>query len=612
MLKVSVLVSEIGESTVAAAARGVAVHETIAQRAETPLEAWQRGFARSHGDAVLFLTRDALIAPDHFDRLAARLEGAPELGAAFIAHEPDQPPHRVATRLLGRASFPRDESDALCELLGAFPLLRRSFVESVDLLGVRTAHGKSPDAIWARLSQSEQRIGELDRTLLAGEYADMAMRAVRNGAIAAARVRVKMLEAAAGTAHDHQDLLLLAALRSTDGMNDAELDAFLGALRRVQPESFARHIRALRDAEFGFSAFRAGNFDGALSGMVRAFRGAPQLISNVGAWSVFARACLNKIGVIVRREDVQAAVQQAGRALGTPVLGVADTGSGTNRNTYILSLSNERVLLRLLRGPQAVQRVESLVGLLLRLRAAGVRAPAVRAHGQLTGGDGGGDAAWIAEEFIASEISELWLMPRADAIRMAESLGRALRQVHNLNAVTFGVLHSAKPVDFAEWLESELPYDPEAESRLTHDIRVRLMHARDLLLAAPLREPAVLHGDLWPGNYLARPDGECVLIDWASARGGDPAYDPAVWYMSLRDRDLFEHFLRTYAPSHPSVFRARVGAYADLYAAYLLKQQFSNQRIDVARLHAQARRWLEDKGSADHDLGGSRAGGEGR
>lgn len=595
MLKLSVLRGGV----VAQKIETSLVHEVIEEQGDTPLDAWRRAFERSTGDVVLCLPPDASLAPDHCHRLLARLEEAPEIGAVFFRQAPEQPAHLVAARLLGTATLPEDEGGALRELLEACPLLRRSYVESTDLFGSRRRHGRSPEEIWVRLKSGEQRVGPIDRTLLAGEYAALAMRSARAGAAAAARVRLRMLEAAEDSASLRHSLIMRTALRSTESMSTAELESFLLVLRSVLSPSLVNYLRAMRDAEAGFSAFRAGNIDGALRGMVRAFRGAPQLAMNVGAWSVFGRACLSRLGVTARREDVQQAVQQVGRALQMRVLGVADTGTGTNHNTYLLQLSDERVLLRLLRPPHAARRAEALAGVLRQLHAQGVRAPRMRAHGLLGDGDAERDAAWVAEEFIESEVSEAWLMSHADAVHMAQSIGRALRRVHELPAPSFGLLHSKKSIEFAAWLEDEMLHEPGADVRLTHDVHLRLSRARELLLSSPHLQPSLLHADLWPGNYLVQSDGECALIDWASAQGGDPAFDIAVWYLALHDRDLLEHLLRAYAPDSLANFRRRVDAYADLYAASLLTAKFSQQRIDAARLRVYARQWL-DRSAADH------------
>jgi fructosamine-3-kinase len=406
----------------------------------------------------------------------------------------------------------------------------------------------------------------------------------------AARERIRLMRAAAQSPKVCQQVLLHAALRVTEVLDDSELPQFIRALQDVLPLRFAKHIEALCHAESGFSGFRAGRFGRAARGLMRAFRGAPQLIGNMGAWSVIGRAMLASIGVERQCNVVQMALQQLDDALGMTPLGVSDTGSGTNANTFVVRMPHGRVLLRVLRSADALTHAESLAHLMKQLRAAEVRVPEVIAYGGLEQAPGETPAAWVAEEFVLADVSEPWRIRRGDAVQLAFELGNQLRRAHELPAPAFG---TGKQNTFADWLDAELPYNPEAESRLTHDIRVRLMHARDLLLSSHPIAPVVLHADLWPGNYLVTLDGEVVLIDWASSRGGDAAFDPAIWYMALRDHDLLDKLLASYSPPNPTLFRQRVNAYADLYAASLMSERFSNQRIDTARLHAQARRWLD-------------------
>jgi fructosamine-3-kinase len=596
MTKISVLIAAApgAESDAAAFARAqtIPVHEILRCEAADPTDAWREAFLRSTGDVLLFMRGDDALAPDHCEHLLERIAGSHDLGVAFHTLELDDRPHLITTRLLRErrsAGEPdrHDEKSALSELFCAQPLLRRRFVEGADLLGMRTAYGPDPAALWRRMVDGELKVSTQDRALLAGEYAMMAMRWMRLGNAGAARERLRMMHAAASSEAICRRVLLRTALRVAESLEDDDLQRFIKHLSSVMPAPFARHIDALCSAEAGFSAFRAGRLDRAARRLVHAFRGAPQLIGNIGAWSVLGRALLASFGVHRREDPMHAVLQQVGATLCVVPTGVSDTGAGTNANTFVVHLPQGRALLRLLQGEEAPSRADALADLMQRLHESQVRVPRVLGRGVL---EGRTRVAWVAEEFITADVSEPWRMRRADAVQLAAEIGRQLRMVHDLPAQTFG---ASRPMSFAHWLEEELPFEPEAESRLTHDIRVRLMHARDFLLASHPAGPVVLHADLWPGNYLVTPDGEVVLIDWASARGGDAAFDPAIWYMALRDHDLLDRLLAAYAPEQPQLFLQRVHAYADLYAAALIGEKFSNQRIDAARLHAQARRWLD-------------------
>lgn len=126
------------------------------------------------------------------------------------------------------------------------------------------------------------------------------------------------------------------------------------------------------------------------------------------------------------------------------------------------------------------------------------------------------------------------------AARFAPMLGRALARLHQLTAPAYGLDHDnfigrlpqsnhrhACWADFyrEERLQPQLRAARDAGRLEAADIRrAEQLYAR-LPALYPTEAPALLHGDLWSGNYLIAADGEPVLID------------PAVYY-GHREMDL--------------------------------------------------------------------------
>jgi fructosamine-3-kinase len=124
----------------------------------------------------------------------------------------------------------------------------------------------------------------------------------------------------------------------------------------------------------------------------------------------------------------------------------------------------------------------------------------------------------------------------------SERFGRQLAELHRSGtAPRFGFHHDnyigSTPQQngwmedwVAFWRERRLGYQLRLAERNGHGGELqrlggRLMDRLDEFLATPDEPPALLHGDLWGGNYLCAEDGEPALID------------PAVYY-GRREADL--------------------------------------------------------------------------
>lgn len=124
----------------------------------------------------------------------------------------------------------------------------------------------------------------------------------------------------------------------------------------------------------------------------------------------------------------------------------------------------------------------------------------------------------------------------------AEALGRGLAQQHRATASAWGfdednfIGRTPQPNGWtASWIElfrerrlGAMHRALEGDGRCPRPLSRRLHLVRDRLatwLDLPEERPALLHGDLWSGNALARTDGMPILVD------------PAVYY-GCREADL--------------------------------------------------------------------------
>jgi aminoglycoside phosphotransferase (APT) family kinase protein len=87
-------------------------------------------------------------------------------------------------------------------------------------------------------------------------------------------------------------------------------------------------------------------------------------------------------------------------------------------------------------------------------------------------------------------------------------------------------------VAVTEWVEGEADLAPPAAPMaqvLTriHRLGIELSGLPPAAGPAPINPPALLHGDLWPGNVLWRQGRLAAVIDWEDASAGDPLADLA-------------------------------------------------------------------------------------
>jgi aminoglycoside phosphotransferase (APT) family kinase protein len=152
------------------------------------------------------------------------------------------------------------------------------------------------------------------------------------------------------------------------------------------------------------------------------------------------------------------------------------------------------------------------------------------------------------------------LVSEAEVMRYAHDHGYPVPRVHDAGD---GYLVMER-IDGPTMLDLALkrPYRLRVYGRLLARLHERLheLPAPDWLPDAPLAGDRLLHRDLHPLNVLMGNDGP-VVVDWANASRGDPAYDVA---------DAWVLFACAGAPVH-GIERAIVAAARRLFLASFLR-----------------------------------------
>ena len=251
--------------------------------------------------------------------------------------------------------------------------------------------------------------------------------------------------------------------------------------------------------------------------------------------------------------------------LGKPIQGVSSLRGGDIHHAWKIDFQRDSLFMKANNAPDAAAmfRTEAL-GLSILRESQSIRIPEEFGTGRFE------DWHYLLLEFIPSSNppTEFW-----------EDFGRQLASLHQTSQAAFGLdqdnyigslPQENKP--HSDWAEFYI------QSRL--QVQVRLAKTKQLLSDTDLKlfegvythirksfpkvRPALLHGDLWSGNFLSAESGMAVLID------------PAVYFghgeVDLAMAKLFGGF-------HPNFFRAYAeilplergyGERQDLYQMYYL------------------------------------------
>lgn len=244
-----------------------------------------------------------------------------------------------------------------------------------------------------------------------------------------------------------------------------------------------------------------------------------------------------------------ALMQACEEALAATVRRVDPVGGGDINEAYRLHTGPGTFFLKTNRLPQSARMFETEAeGLKLLREAQALRIPEVIATGQA------GADAFLLLEFIpaGSPGPSFW-----------EDFGRRLARLHHAARPYFG-LHFDNYIGSLPQLNGRFPSFCELyiENRLTPQLeaarQARLLNADDeekmqrlcqrLPDLLPDEPPALIHGDLWNGNFLTDQTGKAVLID--------PAVAYAHREMDLAMSRLFggfhARFYQAYQESYPT------------------------------------------------------------
>ncbi len=251
--------------------------------------------------------------------------------------------------------------------------------------------------------------------------------------------------------------------------------------------------------------------------------------------------------------------------LDTAILSAGPVGGGDINEARRLETEGGVFFLKFNRSPQAKAMFEAEARGLEQLEAPqALRIPRVQGAGQA------GPFAFLILEFVESGApsSGFW-----------RDFGRKMALLHQYSAPRFGwvqdnfigSLPQANPAA-TEWISFYMAHRLQPQVQWAHDkglldrsdlknFDLLYQHLPDLLVE---EKPAMVHGDLWSGNFLADADGQPVLID------------PAV-YFGHREVDLA--MTRLFGGFSPDFYRAYHEAYAlspgweerlELYQLYYL------------------------------------------
>jgi aminoglycoside phosphotransferase (APT) family kinase protein len=177
-------------------------------------------------------------------------------------------------------------------------------------------------------------------------------------------------------------------------------------------------------------------------------------------------------------------------------------------------------------------------------------------------------------------------IPRADRSGWAAPLASALLALHVV-APADHPINPVRGVPLARRADAVATRFTSLSGRVDTDA---LAHAKRLwdaaLDAQPWVEAAVwIHGDLHPGNLIARGSELTAIIDFGDVTAGDPAYDLAVAWLAF-DATGRQQFITATADHYDAATWTRAHGWAAAVALILLDQ--SDDNPDYAALGAEA------------------------
>lgn len=196
-----------------------------------------------------------------------------------------------------------------------------------------------------------------------------------------------------------------------------------------------------------------------------------------------------------------------------------------------------RLPRRALAAPLVLHEQEVLTGIGARLASTGVGVPA-----PVVDGRPGSGYPWSWSVVPWFDGSSGLGVPRAERAGWAGPLSAALLALH----VSAPPLFPVNPVRGVPLSRRAVAVDGRFASLSGRESAVALARLRELweaALAAPpwSGPPLWIHGDLHPGNLIARGSRLVAIIDFGDVTAGDPSYDLAVAWLAFEaaGRDAF-------------------------------------------------------------------------
>ncbi len=216
--------------------------------------------------------------------------------------------------------------------------------------------------------------------------------------------------------------------------------------------------------------------------------------------------------------------------------------------------------------------------LLAALHAAGLPVPGARYASDSGGGILPGP--FLVSQFIDGTPA----IGRPGPPRLASQLAGALASVHQAG---LSGAAAASLRDYDDFCSQRLGTEPPIPDAALSEAAIRAA-LRPAWPPPPLNEPAVLHGDFWPGNTLWR-DGRLVaVIDWEDAACGDPLADLGNARLELAmlfGAGATAAFTREYRARMPGLELSAL-PYWDLFAALRPAGKMSGWGLPAAKLAA--------------------------
>ena len=188
-----------------------------------------------------------------------------------------------------------------------------------------------------------------------------------------------------------------------------------------------------------------------------------------------------------------------------------------------------RLPRRSLAAPLVLHEQEVLGGIAARLARSGVGVPAPIVDGRPAFGY---PWSWSIVPWFEGRAG--LAVPRAERAGWAEPLAEALLALH-VAAPAHHPVNPVRGVPLARRADAVAARFASLRGRVADAALARAQDLWDAALAAPAwsKPPVWIHGDLHPGNIVARGSKLVAIIDFGDVTAGDPAYDLAVAWLAF-------------------------------------------------------------------------------